>query len=190
VLLLDEVLMVPSSSITIAANDERLTCGGFSRGEPVYLGIFELIIDYFSSLSLYPRRGNDGAVFVGSTRSGACTPQRAMIEDSPEEFLTASSRKGSFSHLSPRRRSTGGPTHPHYNSDMKGERSGHDDVSPADGGALAGNQLALGATSCSQRRTTGALPHSAPPWQTRICVTTEQPYQRADRILCSRRRGS
>jgi hypothetical protein len=31
------VLMVPSSVITITANDERLTCGDFSLGEPFAL---------------------------------------------------------------------------------------------------------------------------------------------------------
>jgi hypothetical protein len=38
--------MVPSSAITIAADGECLTCGGFSLGETVYLGNFECITDY------------------------------------------------------------------------------------------------------------------------------------------------
>jgi hypothetical protein len=49
-----DVLMVPSSMITIAADGERLTCGGFSLGETIHLGNFELIADYFGSLSLSP----------------------------------------------------------------------------------------------------------------------------------------
>jgi hypothetical protein len=102
VLFLDEVLMVPSSSIAVAANCERLTCGGFSLGEPVCLRNFEFITNYFNGLSLSHKRGNEGAIFVGSTHNGASTPQWAMIEDSPEEFLATSSGEGSFSHLSPR----------------------------------------------------------------------------------------
>jgi hypothetical protein len=112
VLFLDEVSMVPSSSVVVAADGERLTCGGFYLGEPVHLGNFEFIANYFCGWSLSPRRGNDGTVFVVSTRSGASTPQRATIEDSPEEFLTMSSREGSFGYLCPRRCSTGAPLAP------------------------------------------------------------------------------
>jgi hypothetical protein len=74
VLFLDEVLMVPSSSIVVAANCERLTCSGFSLGEPVCLRNFEFITNYFNGLSLSRRRGNEGTVFVGSTHNGASTP--------------------------------------------------------------------------------------------------------------------
>jgi hypothetical protein len=66
--------MVPSSSIVIAADSKSLTCGGFSLGEPVCLGNFEFIADSFSGLSLSPRRGDEGAAFVGPTHSGASTP--------------------------------------------------------------------------------------------------------------------
>jgi hypothetical protein len=44
--------MVPSSTITVAADGERLTCGGFSLGVTVHLGNFEFIANYFSGLSL------------------------------------------------------------------------------------------------------------------------------------------
>jgi hypothetical protein len=44
---------------------------------------------------------------MGSTHSGAPTPWRAMVEDSAEEFLTASSGEGSFSLPSPGRHDTG-----------------------------------------------------------------------------------
>jgi hypothetical protein len=98
-----DVLMVPSSSIAIIADDERLACGGFTLGEPVRLGNLDFIVDYFGGLRLSPRRGNEGAIFVGSTRSGASTPQWSTVEDSTEEFLTASSGEGSFGHPSPRR---------------------------------------------------------------------------------------
>jgi hypothetical protein len=95
------VLMVPLSVITVVANDERLTCDGFSLGETVRLGNFEFIVNYFSGLSLSPRRGDAGAAFMGSTHSGASNPWRPMIEDSAEEFLTTSSREGSFVPPSP-----------------------------------------------------------------------------------------
>jgi hypothetical protein len=74
VLFLDEVLMVPLSSIVVVVDGERLTYGGFSLSEPVYCGDFEFITDYFCGLSLSPRRGNNDAIFMGSTRSGASTP--------------------------------------------------------------------------------------------------------------------
>jgi hypothetical protein len=47
--------MVLLSAITVAANSERLMCGGFSLSEPVHLGNFEFIADYFGGLSLSPR---------------------------------------------------------------------------------------------------------------------------------------
>jgi hypothetical protein len=90
------VPMVPSFAIDVAANGERLMCGGFSLGETVCLGKFKFIADYFGGLSLSSRRGNIGATFMGSTHSWASTPQRAMMEDSIEEFLTMSSGEGSF----------------------------------------------------------------------------------------------
>jgi hypothetical protein len=89
-----DVSMVPSSVITIATDDERLTGGGFSLSETVRLRRFEFIINYFGSLSLSPRRGNSGAAFMDSTHSGTPFPWWAMIEDSVEEFLTASSEEG------------------------------------------------------------------------------------------------
>jgi hypothetical protein len=99
--------MVPSFVITVAADGEQLTCGGFSLSETVRLGNFEFIADYFDGLSLSPRRGDAGTAFMGSTQSGAPTPRWAMIEDSVEEFLMVSSREGSFGHPSPRRYDTG-----------------------------------------------------------------------------------
>jgi hypothetical protein len=98
--------MVPSSTITVTANGEHLTCGGFSLGETIYRGNFEFITDYFGGLSLSLRRGDEGAASMGSTRSEAGTPRWAMIEDSTEEFPTASSGIGSFVLPSPRRRGT------------------------------------------------------------------------------------
>jgi hypothetical protein len=88
--------MVPSSSITVAVDGECLTCGGFSLSKTIHLGNFKFIADYFGGLSLSPRSGDVCAAFMSSTRSRASTPRWAMIEDSIEEFLTASSREGSF----------------------------------------------------------------------------------------------
>jgi hypothetical protein len=95
--------MVPSSAIVVATNGERLKCGGFSLGKTIRLGNFEFIADYFCGLSLSPGRGDEGASFMASTCSGASTPWWAMIEDSTEEFLMASSGEGSFGLPSPRR---------------------------------------------------------------------------------------
>jgi hypothetical protein len=95
--------MVPSSSIAVVANGERLMCGGFSLGEPVRHGNFEFIADYFGSLSLSPRRGDNGAAFMDSTCNRAPTPWQGMIEDSIEEFLMVSSGEGSLDLPSPRR---------------------------------------------------------------------------------------
>jgi hypothetical protein len=104
--------MVPSSAITVVADNERLTCGGFSLSETVHLRNFEFIADYFGGLRLSPRRGDSDATFMSSTRSGTPSPQRAMIEDSSEKFLMASSREGGFVLPSPRRHGIGAPPAP------------------------------------------------------------------------------
>jgi hypothetical protein len=101
--------MVPSSVITVAIDGERLMCSGFSLGETICLGNFEFIVDYFSSLSLSPRRGDSGAAFMGSTRSGIPSPRQTMIEDSAKEFLMVSSGEGGFSLPSPHRHDMGAP---------------------------------------------------------------------------------
>jgi hypothetical protein len=77
--------MVPSFAITVATDGERLTCGRFSLGEPVHLGNFEFVTDYFGGLSLSPRRDDSGTAFIGSTRCGASTLRWAMIEDSTKD---------------------------------------------------------------------------------------------------------
>jgi hypothetical protein len=137
-----DILMVPSFAIVVVADGERLACCGFSLSKTICLGNFEFIVDYLGGLSLSPRRGNIDATFMGSTHSGAPTPRWAMIEDSVEEFLMVSSGEGSFYLPSRRRRGTGGFTRSRHNHTKDGElsvRSGHDDGSPADGGAVAIN---------------------------------------------------
>jgi hypothetical protein len=132
-----DVLIVPSSAITVAADGERLTCGGFTLGETIRLVTFKFIADYFDDLSLSPIRGDLGAAFMGSSHSGTPSPWWAMIEDSVEEFLMVSSGDVGFGLPSPRRRGRGFACS-HHNHNMDGERSGHsshDDGSTADGGA-------------------------------------------------------
>jgi hypothetical protein len=106
------VPMVPSTVITIAADGECLTCGGFSLGETVCLENFKFIADYFSGLSLSPGRGDSGVPFVTSTHSETPSLRWAMIEDSAEEFLMVSSGEGGFRLPSPRRFGTGAPLSP------------------------------------------------------------------------------
>jgi hypothetical protein len=86
--------MVPSSVMTITADGKCLTCIDFSLGEIVHIGSFEFITDYFYGRSLSPRRGDLGAAFMVSTRSGTPSSWRAMIENFTEEFLMASSGEG------------------------------------------------------------------------------------------------
>jgi hypothetical protein len=97
-----DILMVPSSAITVTTTDERLACGGFSLGETVCLGNFEFITDYFGGLRLFPRRGDEGTTFMGLTLSVSSTSLWAMIEDSVEDFYTASGGEGRFGLPSPR----------------------------------------------------------------------------------------
>jgi hypothetical protein len=135
--------MVSSSAITVAADSECFMCGGFSLGVTIRLENFEFIADYFDVLSLSTRRGDEGTTLMGSIHSGASTPWRAMIEDSAEDFLTASSGDGSFSLPSPQKAHRGGLAHSCHNHIMDGECFSHigdDDGSPVDGGAAAGNQ--------------------------------------------------
>jgi hypothetical protein len=86
--------MVHSFALTVSINGERLTCGGFSLCETVRFGSLEFIVDFFSDLSLSPNDNGSCVTFMGSPRSKPMTPLWAMIEDSTEEFFTASSREG------------------------------------------------------------------------------------------------
>jgi hypothetical protein len=42
-----EVLMVPSSALTVSTDGARIMCNGFSLSETIHLGSFEFITDYF-----------------------------------------------------------------------------------------------------------------------------------------------
>jgi hypothetical protein len=98
-----DVMMVPLSAIAVTTDGERLTCSVLSPSETVCLGNFKFITNYFSSLSLSPKRGDEGAPFTGSTCGGASTLWWAMIEVSTKDFLIASCGEGTISLPSPRR---------------------------------------------------------------------------------------
>jgi hypothetical protein len=151
--------MIPSSSIAVATDSKRLTCGGFSLGEPARLGNFEFIADYFGDLSLSPRGSDEGAIFMDSTRSEVSTPQRAMIEDSTEEYLTMLSGEGGVDHLSPRQCITGALLAPTSTTTWK-EAPSMTRFTLRIALPRRGNQLPLRAVS--PRRMTGADLCSAP----------------------------
>jgi hypothetical protein len=51
------VLMVPSSMLTVASYGERLMCSGFCLGKTIRFGSLEFFADYFGVLSLSLLRG-------------------------------------------------------------------------------------------------------------------------------------
>jgi hypothetical protein len=133
-----DVPMVPSSSIANTADDECLACGGLCLSEPIRLGNFEFITNYFSSLSLSPKRGNEGSIFVGSTHSGlslAAFHDRGLHRGGPHSVKQGRKLCPPFPQIAQH----GGPICPHYKCNMEGERSSHDKVSPTDGGGAVGD---------------------------------------------------
>jgi hypothetical protein len=160
-----DFLMVPSYVITVVADGERLTCGGFSLCKTIHFGNFEFIVNYFGGLSLSPRKGDIGATFMGSTHGRAPTPWWAMIEDSAKEFHMASSGEGSSNLSSQRRRDTGGfacSRHNHTNDGERSDRLGHDDDPPASGDTAAENQPPFHVMSLSSWGAAGPRPCSTP----------------------------
>jgi hypothetical protein len=83
--------MVHSPALTVSIDSQHLMRGVFSLGKTVCSGNLEFITDCFGGMSLCPKRNDSGTAFMGSTRSGPLSPQRAMIEDSTEGFYTTSS---------------------------------------------------------------------------------------------------
>jgi hypothetical protein len=98
--------MVYSSVLTVPTDGECLMCSGFSLNETVHFGSLEFIADCFDGLSLSPRGNDSGIAFMGTTHSGSPS-LRAMIEDSTEEFYTATSGEGGSGLPSSRRHGTG-----------------------------------------------------------------------------------
>jgi hypothetical protein len=83
------VLMAQSSALAVSIDCERLMCGGLALGETIHFGSLEFIADCFGGLSLSPKGSDPGAVSVGTTHSGSPS-LLAMMEDSTEEFYSAS----------------------------------------------------------------------------------------------------
>jgi hypothetical protein len=106
------VPLIPSSVLTVAADSERLSCGGFSLSETICFGSLEFIADHFSGLSLSPMGDGSDAIIMGSAYSGPPSPLQAMMGDSTEEFHMALGGEGRINLPSPRRRGTGAsPAH-------------------------------------------------------------------------------
>jgi hypothetical protein len=101
-----DVSMVPSSRLTVTADGERLTCGGFSLGETVHFMSLEFITDCFGGLSLSPRRNDSDATFMASTHCGPPYPLQAMTDDSIREFHMALSGEGGSNLPAPRKHGT------------------------------------------------------------------------------------
>jgi hypothetical protein len=99
--------MVLSSALTVTADGERLSCGGFSLGETIHFGSIKFIIDLFGGLSLSPLGDGLDAIVMGSTRGRPPSPLRATMGDSTKEFHTTSDGEGRTYLLSPRRHHTG-----------------------------------------------------------------------------------
>jgi hypothetical protein len=174
--------MVPSSTHAVSADGECLACGRFSLSKTVRLGSFEFIADYIGGLSHSPRRDDSGTTFIGSTCSGPPSPRWAIIEDSTEEFRTASS--GGRAPGSPLLGgSTRGSACSRHNHTVAGGRSGHsiyDDGSTMGASAMAGHRPLLR----SMAHSTGWAMSACPRWATQRRVgddaTVEQAHRQAN----------
>jgi hypothetical protein len=105
------VLMVPSSVLTVAADGDHLTCGGFSLGKTICLGSFEFITYYFSGKS--PLLG--GATQALASWAQLEVGHRPAVghDRGLHQGVTHSIKWGGGSGLpSPRRHSTGAPPTP------------------------------------------------------------------------------
>jgi hypothetical protein len=76
-------------------DDEHLTCGSFSLDKTVHFESIEFIIDCFGSLSLFLRGNDSSDIFIGTAHSRSPS-LRTILEDSIDEFYTASSSERSF----------------------------------------------------------------------------------------------
>jgi hypothetical protein len=107
-----DVLMVPTSALTIVANGERLSCDVFSLSKTIRFGSLEFITDCFGGLSLSCMGDGSDAAVMGSTDGGTPSPLRAMTGDFVEEFHMVSDEKGRIDLLSPRWHDMGASTTP------------------------------------------------------------------------------
>jgi hypothetical protein len=95
--------MVSSSALTVAANGERLLCGGFSLGETICFACIKCISDHFGVLSLSPMRDGLDTIIMGSAHDGPLSTLQEMMGDSTKEFHMTSNGEGRIDLPSPRR---------------------------------------------------------------------------------------
>jgi hypothetical protein len=96
-----DILMVPSSVITVAVDGECLSRDGFLLDETIRFGSLEFITDCFGGVNLSPQRDGSDAVAMGSTHCGPLSPLWAMTGDSIEEFYMISNGEGGLGLPSP-----------------------------------------------------------------------------------------
>jgi hypothetical protein len=94
-----DVPMVLSSALTVTADGERLSCGGFSLGETICFGSLKFIIDLFGGLSLSSLGDGSDAIVMGSTSGRPPSPLWATMGDSTEEFHMTLDGEGPTSSL-------------------------------------------------------------------------------------------
>jgi hypothetical protein len=88
--------MAHSSPLAATTDGECLTCGGISLSETIRFRSLEFITNYFSNLSLSPKGSDSGVVFVGMAHIWSPS-LHTVLEDSTNEFYTASNGEGSSS---------------------------------------------------------------------------------------------
>jgi hypothetical protein len=118
--------MVHSSTLIIATDDERLTCGGFSLGETIRFGNLEFITNRFDNLSLSPKGSDSRFIFVGMAQIRSPS-LHAILEESVGEDDSTSSEGGSSSFPHHSRSPCGDPDRPHRNHTTIGGHSGTSD---------------------------------------------------------------
>jgi hypothetical protein len=82
--------MVPSSTLIVSVDGERLSCDVFSLDETIHFGSLEFIANHFGGLRLFPMGDGSRAVVMGSTHGGTPFLLWAMIGDSVRDFHMAS----------------------------------------------------------------------------------------------------
>jgi hypothetical protein len=91
-----DVLMVPSSVLTIVVDSERLSSDVFSFGETIHFGSLKFITDRFGGLSISSIGDSLGVTIMGSTHGRTPSLLPAMTEDSVMKFHTASDGEGTI----------------------------------------------------------------------------------------------
>jgi hypothetical protein len=73
--------MVPSSVLAIAADNERLSCGGFSLSKTIHFGILEFIANCFGGLSLSSMGDGLDAIIIGPARGRPPSPRPPLSKE-------------------------------------------------------------------------------------------------------------